>query len=178
MSTLELKELSHPSGEVIKIASGKTLDLKSQGTTTLPTGSVLQVVNFRSTVDNTSTTSTSYVDVGIAATITPTSTNSKILVVANLNGLYKPNANCAASTRLLRGTTELSKIDSMNNYTDSTAASASGASISYLDSPSSSSAITYKVQLASTTGGLVYINVRWNSTYMTHSTLTLMEIQG
>ena len=31
MSTLELKELSHPSGEVIKIASGKTLDLKSQG---------------------------------------------------------------------------------------------------------------------------------------------------
>ncbi len=43
MSTLELKELSHPAGEVIKIASGKTLDLKSQGTTTLPTGSVLQV---------------------------------------------------------------------------------------------------------------------------------------
>ena len=44
MSTLTLKELSAPTGEVIKIAAGKTLDLKSQGTTTLPTGSVLQVV--------------------------------------------------------------------------------------------------------------------------------------
>ena len=44
MSTLEVKELSHPTGEVLKIAAGKTLDLKSQGTTTLPTGSVLQVV--------------------------------------------------------------------------------------------------------------------------------------
>ena len=31
MSTLELKELSHPSGEVIKIAAGKTLDLKVTG---------------------------------------------------------------------------------------------------------------------------------------------------
>ena len=45
MSTLTVKELSHPAGEVIKIAAGKTLDLKSQGTTTLPTGSVLQVKN-------------------------------------------------------------------------------------------------------------------------------------
>ena len=44
MSTLELKELSHPSGEVIKIASGKTLDLHSQGTTKMPAGSVIQVI--------------------------------------------------------------------------------------------------------------------------------------
>jgi len=43
MSTLELKELSHPSGEVIKIASGKTLDLNSQGSVTMPSGSVIQV---------------------------------------------------------------------------------------------------------------------------------------
>ena len=52
MSTLVIKELSAPSGEVIKIAAGKTLDLNSQGTLVLPTvphakmptGSVLQVV--------------------------------------------------------------------------------------------------------------------------------------
>ena len=79
MSTLELKELSHPSGEVIKIAAGKTLDLKSQGTTTLPTGSVLQVVN-ATKVDGFLTTSSSFVEVGLTATITPTSTTSKILV--------------------------------------------------------------------------------------------------
>jgi len=45
MSTLELKELSHPSGEVIKIAAGKTLDLNSQGSVTMPAGSVIQVAS-------------------------------------------------------------------------------------------------------------------------------------
>jgi len=44
MSTLTLKELSAPAGEVIKIAAGKTLDLHSQGTTKMPAGSVIQVV--------------------------------------------------------------------------------------------------------------------------------------
>ena len=44
MSTLTVKELSHPAGEVIKIAAGKTLDLNSQGSVTMPTGSVLQTV--------------------------------------------------------------------------------------------------------------------------------------
>ena len=60
MSTLELKELSHPSGEVIKIASGKTLDLKSQGSVTMPSGSVLQVVNFISTAKTSQSASTHY----------------------------------------------------------------------------------------------------------------------
>ena len=45
MSTLELKELSHPSGEVIKIAAGKTLDLNSQGSVMMPAGSVIQVAS-------------------------------------------------------------------------------------------------------------------------------------
>tara|TARA_R110001606_G_scaffold357526_1_gene508965 strand:+ start:67 stop:570 length:504 start_codon:yes stop_codon:yes gene_type:complete len=144
----------------------------------LPAGSVLQVVNFRSTVFNTTTTSQSYVDTGIEASITPSSTNSKILVVANLNGVYKSTGQNAVSTRLLRGSTALGDIDSMNTYTDSTAPSASGASISYLDSPSTSSAVTYKVQFASISGALVYINIRWNGSYTTHSTLTLMEIAG
>ena len=143
------------------------------------TGAVLQVVNFRSpNSGNVTTTSTSYVDTGIAATITPTSTSSKILVIANLNGLKKGNSNNIVSTRLLRGSTELGDIDSMNTYTDSQIAAAAGASISYLDNPSTSSAVTYKVQFASAGGGTVYINLRWNSSYTTHSTLTLMEIAG
>ena len=79
MSTLELKELSAPAGEVIKIAAGKTLDLNSQGTVTMPTGSVLQVVeaNFQSVV---TFTSASYADSGLSATITPKSSSSKIPV--------------------------------------------------------------------------------------------------
>ena len=57
MSTLEVKELSHPSGEVIKIAAGKTLDLKSQGSVTMPTGSVLKVTQ-SGTIARTTITST------------------------------------------------------------------------------------------------------------------------
>ncbi|MBT5704803.1 MAG: hypothetical protein HOI66_00690 [Verrucomicrobia bacterium] len=72
MSTLEVKELSHPTGEVLKIAAGKTLDLKSQGTTTLPTGSVLQVVQVTGSTGST-TTSTTVIPVGDAGTITPSS---------------------------------------------------------------------------------------------------------
>ena len=47
MSTISIKELSHPAGQVIKIASGKTLDLKTQGSVTMPTGSVLQISTYR-----------------------------------------------------------------------------------------------------------------------------------
>ena len=43
MSTITVKELAAPTGYDLKIAAGETLDLKSQGTVTMPTGSVLQV---------------------------------------------------------------------------------------------------------------------------------------
>jgi len=81
MSTLELKELSHPSGEVIKIASGKTLDLKSQGSVTMPSGSVLQVVNFISTAKTSQSASTTDTMVSdITKSITPLAANSKFLI--------------------------------------------------------------------------------------------------
>ena len=81
MSTLELKELSHPSGEVIKIASGKTLDLNSQGSVTMPTGSVLQVVNFISTAKTSQSSSqTDTIVSDITKSITPLAANSKFLI--------------------------------------------------------------------------------------------------
>jgi len=88
MSTLELKELSHPAGEVIKIAAGKTLDLKSQGTTTLPTGSVLQVQNFTVTADQSlpNTTETTLADWDF--TITKVANNSKIICFIKFNAYY------------------------------------------------------------------------------------------
>jgi len=76
MSTLELKELSAPAGQVIKIAAGKTLDLKSQGSVTMPTGSVLQVISVQGALVSTVSV-TSFIDV-IKATITPKSSSSTI----------------------------------------------------------------------------------------------------
>ena len=54
MSILTVKELASPSGFDLKLATGETLDLNSQGTVVLPTipsskmptGSVLQVVGY------------------------------------------------------------------------------------------------------------------------------------
>jgi len=78
MSTLTLKELSAPTGEVIKIAAGKTLDLKSQGSVTMPTGSVLQVVSVQGALVSTVSV-TSFTDV-IKASITPKSSSSTITI--------------------------------------------------------------------------------------------------
>jgi len=144
----------------------------------MPTGSVLQVVNYRSTAYNTATTSTTFVDTGMSATITPFSTSSKILVVSNLNGLYKHGADYAVSTKLLRGSTDIGTIASMGAYTANSDTGTGSMSVSYLDSPNTNSAVTYKIQFASTTGGNVMINLRWNGSYTTHSTITLMEIAG
>ena len=81
MSTLELKELSAPAGEVIKIASGKTLDLHSQGTTKMPAGSVIQVVQtYSANSSAVASSASSFVATGIIATITPKYSGSKILV--------------------------------------------------------------------------------------------------
>ena len=86
MSTLTLKELSAPAGEVIKIAAGKTLDLKSQGSVTMPTGSVLQVVN----VYNTNTVSSSSASRFILDTlsVTPIGTGSKFAITFFLQGQW------------------------------------------------------------------------------------------
>jgi len=174
MSTLSIKELSHPSGEVIKIAAGKTLDLKSQGTTTLPTGSVLQVVNFNVS-DTTASTSATWADTSTTLAITPSSTSSKILVQANINGLDKSSTNTWLALRLVRGSTTLIQFEGQAGYTAAASASSvAGSSTSYLDSPSSTSAVTYKVQMRNPPAtSTVYIG-----SSASISTITLMEIAG
>ena len=173
MSTLELKELSHPSGEVIKIAAGKTLDLKSQGTTTLPTGSVLQVINVTfATLVNISVDTFS--DTGMSLTITPTSATSKILLFASHNGIYRTGASYLGST-LNRNSTQLIRFDGSAGYdVGSGSHYYTGSSVSYLDSPATTSATTYKTQFKSgNNADPVGINIDGAV-----STLTAMEIQG
>jgi hypothetical protein len=83
MSTLTVKELAAPTGFDLKIASGETLDLKSQGTVTMPTGSVLQVVQGTSE-SGTTVTSSSFVSVSnLSKSITTKALNSKVLITMN-----------------------------------------------------------------------------------------------
>ena len=179
MSTLTLKELSAPTGEVIKIAAGKTLDLKSQGTTTLPTGSVIQVVNAKTSTLVINTTN-SFADTGLTASITPSSTSSKILVLINQNGITVSADNSAndMSISLFKASTEISLLSKELGYTGSALSQVlSTITTAYLDSPSTTSATAYKTRFRNTDGGAAGGSVRVQNTSC-ESTITLMEIQG
>lgn len=117
-------------------------------------GKVLQVVSTTKT-DTFTTTSASYTDVtGYSVTITPTSSTSKILV------LYDININADPSThggwgRLVRGSTDIKIGDASGGRPQVTIAKEaanfyndlSGQSGSFLDSPATTSATTYKIQV-------------------------------
>jgi len=172
MSTLELKELSAPAGEVIKIAAGKTLDLKSQGSVTMPTGSVLQVV-YSSTTTEVSTSSSTYADTGLIATITPTSTSSKILVIWSLQQFMTANGG-HGRTILIKDSTTLREFG-FSIYAGSSTIMGVG-SYQYLDSPSTTSATSYKIQFNAGAGTAHCQYDDGNGEGV--STITLMEIQG
>ena len=173
MSTLELKELSHPAGQVIKIASGKTLDLKSQGSVTMPTGSVLQVVQATGTTLQEGT-STAYVNYTYCnATITPSSTSSKILVMFEGDTrLWENNAANAQQRQVIyRDATLVSRETDTRIYDYGASGSQlnTAAVINHLDSPSTTSAITYK---------LYYKKVAGDAAGFGNASITLMEIAG
>ena len=108
-------------------------------------GKVLQVVSSNTSTQG-STTSTTYVDTGVAVTITPTQANSKILIIASIGGGTSHNTyNTAISFALHRDTTHLTNIFSPDAANYSADIGSTG-SINYLDSPNTTSAKTYKVK--------------------------------
>jgi len=146
-------------------------------------GNVVQVVQTTKT-DTFTTTSTSKVDItGMSVSITPTSSSSKIFIVASINyGGTDYNYYCD----LLRGSTVLNAPASGVNpctislcgVTTTTYQILSGG-ISFLDSPATTSATTYKLQIACQSSGTFYLN-RSNrngaSDSVCSSTITVMEI--
>jgi len=155
----------------------------------LPSGCVLQVLQAMVT-GHSSTTSVSFVDVsGLSISITPKSTSSKILVTADLN--MGTGSGFRAHGRILRDSTALGVGTVTGSRSPSTFAVRSkdngylnNVSATVLDSPSTTSAITYKVQImAEYTSGVTYVNRTFsdanNSTYpRTASMITVQEIAG
>lgn len=138
----------------------------------LPAGSVLQVVNATYNT-STATTSVTYIDTGLTATITPSSTDSKILVLVNQTGLRKATS-AYLGLKLYRDATQIVQIATTTAYTQSTAVNSIGSDATcYLDSPASTSAVTYKTQFNCTSTGTTWVQVGGVA-----STITLMEIAG
>ena len=138
-------------------------------------GNVLQVVN-SSFSTYISTTSSTFTDFGLNASITPTSAANKILVLVGINGLQRDGASGWGQLRLLRGSSFLSAIEGTAGYTGSSGSSGvGGVSINYLDSPSTTSSTNYKIQMA-TGGGSFLLNNYGTAGVISVSTMTLMEI--
>jgi hypothetical protein len=109
---------------------------------------VLQVVATNTTTPATNTTTT-FQDTGLTATITPSSTSSKILVLVNQSGILKGGASSGTccDLKLVRGATDISAFGFAIGYTNSVSTNVVGNSpCMYLDSPATTSATTYKTQ--------------------------------
>jgi len=175
-----------PSGATLAVASGATI---SNAGTASGFGKVLQVVQTVKS-DTFSSSSSSWTDItGLSASITPSSASSKILIMYSI--VASESASQFATFRIARNSTGIGVGDaSGNRQTATTSAWGGGAnnysnsqSVQYLDSPSTTSSTTYKVQVISTASQTIYINrnVRDNDASYeprTISTITVMEIAG
>jgi len=183
--TLTTPALGTPASGVMTnvtgIPAGQITGSQAIPKSTLPTGSVLQVVQtVYSTVQSTSG-STALFDSGLTATITPTSSTSKILILVSQNVEFYINSSQGqyVNMNICRGSSSVSNFTSCaysqftpgsNGYQDSFQT----VSLQYLDSPATTSSTTYKTQGSitnvSSTAGLRFQN---NGGI---STMTLLEI--
>ena len=135
-------------------------------------GKVLQVVNAYHASEVT-TNSTSWIDTGLTATITPSSTSSKILILINQTAAKQGDAGMRI--RFLRGSTVIRTVTEKVGFTgsgDDTWSYIGTVSVGWLDTPSTTSATTYHTEFRASSSGHNVIAQVDNDT----STITLMEI--
>ena len=141
-----------------------------------PVGKVLQVVNATFSTQTTSSSST-FTDTGLTASITPTSASSKILVLVNQAGCGKQNSDTVLRLRLLRSATVISDFERLGGYNAASTNNFIGScSVCFLDSPATTSATTYKTQLSSSSNSSQVYTQVFDGTVTSMSTITLMEI--
>lgn len=203
MSTLEVGKIVPATGTAVTLGdSGDTFTIPASATldvngtidvtgatvTGLTTGKIGQVLQATKT-DTFTTTATTWADVtGLSISITPAATNSKILVTMAVNG----NGSVAASPaglRLMRDSTPIAVGDAVGSRLQATsvlyntdAYSTNAAVATWLDSPSTTSAVVYKIQgFCVTTTNTFYVN-RFNTDNDNGtvprmvSTITVMEV--
>jgi hypothetical protein len=187
--TLESPAVSGTTTLTLPATSGTVLT--SASNTGFPAGSVLQVVSTTKT-DTFSTASTSATDItGLSVSITPSSASNKILIMFNVNTSME---NFQMSTFLVRNSTTIFVGDTAGSRVSATTAlcgtpGTNEFTISnvpnvglYLDSPSSTSSVTYKIQ-TQVNAGTGYVNRSYaddNANYRgrTPSSITVMEVKG
>ena len=159
-----------------QIASGSRMALGN-----MPTGSVLQVVQ---TISNTLAAflRDEYIN-QLTTSITPSSASSKILVCINIGGISSDAAADVGiriyrdSTELAAGATGSSTNPAFIPFMNQGSGDCFSSSFMYLDSPSTTSSISYKFRNAVNSGRTMYWNRRGSQgDYACSSSVILMEI--
>ena len=172
--TLVVQNLQGPSSGAnankVLIPSGQTL---------YAAGHVVQVIHASNGTEVTNAT-TSFIDTGTQATITPSSTSSKILILLEQHVRHQTNYDQGVGFKIFRGNTAIltssTNFDEYNYDGDTTTAfdSRGRRSLQWFDSPNTTSATTYKVQAALYRGD--YGPVMKFQDSGNYSFMTLMEI--
>jgi hypothetical protein len=175
------------SGDTFDIPSGVTLDVTGATVTGLSAGKVLQVVSSMMAGAST-TSSTALVTTGLEGTITPSATSSKILISISF-ALAAAGGDAAPWIQLFKGSSVIS--GSLGDVQSSRRQSSVGmaynaaqsTAFNYLDSPSTTSATTYKLMYACGNSGQdLYMNLMSTGDsaayYTSPATMILMEIEG
>ena len=156
-------------------------------------GQVIQVVQVSKTDTNSWSSAVTRTDTGLSASITPSASANKILVLWQLNTGWS-NSGSQSFMHLDRGGTEIILGDAAGTKKSANAQTLFVSADDYmtitfsgmfLDSPSTTSSTTYKLQISSaTTGGTRYINRSSRDGDYTNydgrfvSNIILMEVKG
>ena len=162
-------------------------------TTGAPTGGGGGIVQIKSTHITAAftTQSETYTDItGHSVTITPKFNTSKILIDYRVQWMHHGNNGATASLRLLRGSTVIGNDATSDDRMGilllncGSQENMSSSSINYLDSPATTSALTYKIQIhldgAGGSGGYIFGINHWppNDNYRGTSSITAYEVSA
>ena len=179
LSKIQTNSLATGAVGTSQLASGAvgTSQLASGAITSavMPTGSVVQVVQSTNTTTYSIAAADTFEDTGYSVTITPSSSSNKILITFSAFGILLNSSHTGC--QLLRGSTVVMLNEGYS--TNSSHWSQANWGFSYLDSPSTTSSVTYKTQgrpHSSSSSGLVYYQFTGASYTTQVSTIILMEV--
>jgi hypothetical protein len=156
-------------------------------------GAVVQVVSTTKTDTFSVSSASAYTDItGLSASITPSSASNKILVLYSVDA--GTDSDVFIVLQLLRGSTAIQIADSAGSRKRSSigyylGATAMGPAMhitigsNFLDSPSTTSSTTYKLQIGANSSTTLLVNRNSSDgdgtgSFRATSTITLMEIKG
>jgi len=135
-------------------------------------GLVLQVVE-GSTSTQATTTSSSYADTNLSASITPSSTSNKVLVLVS-QSISSVAGRAGGAVNIVRDSTQVAEFNQISNAENQMG----NHYLAYLDSPSTTSSVTYKSQFKRIDQSGTLQAQRNDASGNATSVITLIEISG